>query len=321
MKHACFYAILARMAKKNVLILGAHGMLGSMVADVLSREPDFAVNATVRDQKEISSLKAHLPRVTWKSLDVEDVDTKTLTAALKGVEWVVNCIGIIKPYIHDDNPDETVRAVKINSLFPHYLARAAETTGSMVIQIATDCVYSGQKGAYVESDKHDALDVYGKSKSLGEAYSPHMMHLRDSIIGPELTGHASLLDWFLGQARGASVSGYTNHRWNGVTTLQFAKICGAIIKNNMQLGHMQHIAAADTPSKYEMLLCFAKEFERSDITVNPGEASHVIDRTLSTENSRVHAQLWKAARYDHIPTVAEMVHELATFDSRLKGIS
>ena len=93
-------------------------------------------------------------------------------------------------------------------MLPHQLARKAESSGAKVIQIATDCVYSGKKGEYVESDEFDPLDVYGKTKSLGEVTSPGVYHLRCSIIGPEPKEHKFLLDWFLGQPKNARVNGY-----------------------------------------------------------------------------------------------------------------
>src|SRR5262249_51893972 len=158
-----------------------------------------------------------------------------------------------KPYIRDDNAAEVERAVDVNASFPHRLARAAEQTGTRVIQIATDCVYSGTRGQYIEANEHDARDVDGKTKSLGEVNSPAVHHLRCSIIGPELKGHASLLDWFTRQPRGASVRGFLNHRWNGVTTLQYGRICRGIIRQQMALPRLIHVVPADVVSKADLL--------------------------------------------------------------------
>src|SRR5262245_47600681 len=205
--------------KTRVAILGASGMLGAMVADVLAGDSELSVLATVRDPHTRGRFAALYPTIEWRLLDADAGDASAIAAAIAGAAWVVNCIGIIKPYIHDDRADEVERAIRVNALFPHLLGRAAAQAGARVLQIATDCVFSGTTGGYTERSEHDALDVYGKTKSLGEAHLSGMHQLRCSIVGPEGRGHVSLLDWFLGQPRGAEVKGFTNHRWNGVTTL------------------------------------------------------------------------------------------------------
>jgi dTDP-4-dehydrorhamnose reductase len=279
----------------NIITLGSTGMLGSVVAGYLSKQPGCNATATTR-----------------ATLDAESASADSLSRLLEGKQWAVNCIGVIKPYIHDNNPAEVERATRVNALFPHLLAKAAEKTGCRVLQIATDCVYSGQKGRYGEPDKHDALDVYGKTKSIGEVYSSHVHHLRCSIIGPEPKAHVSLLDWFLGQPKGAKVNGFTNHLWNGVTTLAYAKLCAGIIRNNISLPHLVHVVPTGTITKSDLLLAFRANYKREDITVNPTQATVVIDRTLSTTQSDLNEQLWSAAGYAQPPTVAEMVAEMAS---------
>ncbi len=298
--------------KTKVAILGVGGMLGSMILDVFAKDKDFKVIATVRNKKELELFKNY-KSVEFRELDVEHADVKKLESALKGAKYVVNAIGIIKPYIHDDNAAEVERAVRINALFPHMLAKAAGK--AKVIQIATDCVYSGAKGKYKESDLHDALDVYGKTKSIGEAYFDNMYHIRCSIIGPELAGHLSLMDWFLTQPEGAKVNGFKNHHWNGVTTLQFAKLCVGIIKKEVTIKHLQHIIPSGKIAKSDMLKSFAKEFGRTDIEINPVDAPKVVDRTLATENAKMNEKVWRAAGYKKIPTVKEMIKELAEYQA------
>lgn len=294
----------------NVVVLGGTGMLGSMAVRYLSGDPSLRVVATARGDSASTQARQDLGATEWRELDAEGAGEAQIQAAIGQAHWVVNAIGVIKPYIHDDSAVEVERAIRINSLFPHLLAKAAEQTGARVIQIATDCVYSGQKGRYVESDKHDALDAYGKTKSLGEVASPNVWHLRCSIIGPERKAHVSLLDWFLGQGQGATVNGYTNHLWNGVTTLHFAKLCQGIIREGTVFPHMQHIVPSDAISKADMLRLFALHGGRQDVAVCPGAASSALDRTLATENEDVNRALWDAAGYRQPPTVPQMIEEL-----------
>lgn len=253
-----------------ITILGSTGMLGSMVAKVLPASR----------------------RLTRGHLDAR------IAAGIPDYDEgpVINCIGLIKPYC-----DDIVAAIETNSVYPYKLPKGT-------IQIATDCVYTGKKGDYVETDPHDALDVYGKTKSLGEA--PHLYNLRCSIIGPELKNHISLLDWFLAQKK---ANGFTNHKWNGITTLAFAKICKGIIDNNIELPQLQHIVPADTVTKAELLKIIAEEYE-VDIPVTEVEAPEAIDRTLATLNPDLNLKLWQAAGYENIPTIRELVRELAHYE-------
>jgi dTDP-4-dehydrorhamnose reductase len=297
----------------RVVVLGSTGMLGSMVLNHLACDSSLQLAATVRSRDLLEKMQGGLGNVEWRLLDAERRTIEEVAGLLRDAEWAINAIGVIKPYIHDDNAPEMQRAVTVNALFPHLLAGAAGKTGCRVLQIATDCVYSGVKGCYVETDNHDPLDVYGKTKSLGEVYSPNVHHLRCSIIGPEPKGHVSLLDWFLGQPRNGGVSGYSNHRWNGVTTLHFARLCQATIRQGLKLPHVQHVIPTGVVSKAELLRCFAREYQRQDITITSTEAKTVIDRTLATADDSLNRTLWAAAGYADPPSVPQMVAEMAQF--------
>lgn len=299
--------------KKQICILGATGMLGSMVLDVFVKDNDFIVTATARSAKELKGVQKKYPRIKTAILDVEFVSVKDLKKALKKPDWIINCIGIIKPYIHDDNFQEIERAIRINSLFPHALAKAAEELKAKVLQIETDCVYSGAKGKYKETDPHDAWDVYGKTKSLGETYSENVFHLRNSIIGPEPSAHVSLLDWFLGQPKNARANGFSNHYWNGITTLHFAKICAGIIKKNLKFPRLRHVIPKDIVSKERLLKIFSRYFKREDIKIKSVRAPNKVNRTLATENPELNQQIWQAAGYVKIPSVQAMVKELSEY--------
>jgi dTDP-4-dehydrorhamnose reductase len=305
--------------KKKVLVLGGTGMLGSMVTNCLARAEQFELIATARSNDMASVCKRRLPEVEWHTFDASSPNTTRERAGLfEQCNWVINCIGVIKPFINDSNAEQVERAIQVNSIFPHTIARLTEGI-ARVLQIATDCVYSGSKGRYVETDAQDALDVYGKTKSLGEVTAEHMHHLRCSIVGPEMRSPKSLMEWFLGQPQGASVNGFVNHQWNGVTTLHFAKLCRAIIANDLELSHMQHVVPDGAVTKYDMLKEFARRYGRDDLIINATEAPAIIDRTLETTNPGKNQQLWNAAGYPQVPTVPQMIEELATFNYKLKA--
>jgi dTDP-4-dehydrorhamnose reductase len=290
-------------------------MLGSMLTDELARHAGFCLTATRRATAETPKRGA-IPGVAWVPFDASAANLEEALSACGKHQWIINAIGITKPLIRDDNPAQIERAVRVNVLLPHAVARYAEAHGARVLQIATDCVYSGARGAYVETDAHDALDAYGKTKSLGECYAPNTAHLRCSIVGPEPKDFKFLLEWFRTQPPGARVSGFLNHQWNGITTLHFARLCAGIIESDLELPHSQHVVPQGVVSKAEMLRLFASAYERLDIQITDTNASQVIDRTLSTLNHKLNARLWLAAGCPAPPSLPEMIAELSQYRYR-----
>jgi dTDP-4-dehydrorhamnose reductase len=299
------------MRDVNVLVLGASGMLGSMVVDVLARDAALSLAASVRDPVLAARLAGDHPEVDWRIVDVETASDADLSEAIGESDWVVNAIGITKPLIDEDDLDSRTRAIRVNADFPHRLARLTRAAGARVLQIATDCVYSGAQGCYTESDAHDAHDVYGMTKSLGEAPAENAHHLRASIIGPEPSAHRFLLDWVVGQPGGARLRGFTNHLWNGVTTLHFARIVAGIVRAGAPTWQLQHLVPGDAISKCDLLRAIASGFRRDDLEIEPVEVEDRVDRTLATDAPEVNATLWRDAGYDEPPGVAAMVEELA----------
>lgn len=289
----------------TVLVLGAAGMLGSVVAEHLTHDPSLHVWSAMRDPASAEDLGIRGERLLRFDAEAD------LLPSLAGVDYVINCIGIIKPYIQDSDRTTVARAVEVNARFPFRLAEAAESANVRVIQIATDCAYSGRDGCYRETAPHDARDVYGKTKSLGEVHSPNVAHVRCSIIGPERRGFVSLLSWFLRQSPGSTVNGYRNHLWNGVTTFHFAKFCRGVIQRRVPLRHLQHLVPADDITKADLLRCFGRQFGRADISILEVDAPESIDRRLRTDDETQNRRLWAAAGYDAPPAIETMVEELA----------
>ena len=249
----------------KLLILGSTGMLGNAVARHFLANPAYQTFTTYRD-------KAFAFRGNAVYFDVLENDFSALP---QEVDYVINCIGIIKPFMKDSIEN----AIVINSLFPWKLAAWCKERGAGLIHITTDCVYSGSKGKYVESDLHDALDDYGKSKSLGECASDAMV-LRTSIIGEEIHKNSSLIAWAKSQ-KGKRINGFTTHLWNGVTTAEYARICGQIISEGLYEKGLFHVHAADDVTKYQMMQLFNRKF---GLNMDIEEAAPAkCDRTLRSE--------------------------------------
>jgi len=252
----------------KVAVLGDTGMLGSMLKGEL-----YAQGLDVVGYNRSNGMGVEYNADMFKRIE---------TVIDPSVTHVVNCIGAIKPVF--DRPESELNAVYTNAVFPRELADWADCKTiwgegeKKVIHITTDCVFDGADGWYTENSPHNALDNYGKSKSLGEPIN--CMTLRTSIIGPEWGGNKrSLVEWFLSN-RGGEVNGYTNHMWNGVTTLELARCISDIIWNDMYTVGVKHLFSHDT-SKFELLLLMNDAWELG-IKVNPTEAGTPCNRTLRT---------------------------------------
>ena len=254
-----------------------------------------------------------------KSGNNADYDFNVLTDDVSALidksnpDYIINCIGAIKPRIDEKFMYSVKDAIEINSIFPHELLEATANTQVKVIQIATDCVFSGLKGAYSETDSHDALDVYGKTKSLGEILSPNFLNIRASIIGPEKGRATSLLEWFLNQPKNSQIRGFANHYWNGVSTFHFAKVClGVIASGNFESGKV-HLVPQDKVNKFQLLNFFMGAYSRQDLQISEEYPDALVDRTLTTSNPLLNETLWKNAGYIEIPTIRQIVYEMKNF--------
>jgi len=203
-------------------------MLGHEFIKALINYKNFNITATSRDLKNkfISNSKK---KIKWIHLDVETIKIKSLKKIVHNQHYIINCIGLIKPYIKENSLKDLKKALKINSIFPAELNESMNKSNCKIFQIATDCVFSGSKGNYNEKNLHDAFDVYGKSKSLGEINNKNFFNVRCSIIGPELKNFNSLYEWFKKSSQNSKLSGFINHQWNGLTTKAYAYAIIAII--------------------------------------------------------------------------------------------
>ena len=155
----------------------------------------------------------------------------------------------------------------------------------------------------------DANDLYGKSKIVGEIEGKNKHILRSSIIGPEAGEGFSLMNWFL-KNKQDEVSGFQNHQWNGVTTLNFSRIVEGMIKYNKFDFKTQHLIPKNTISKAQLLEEIKRHFNKN-INVKHTNAETLIDRTLKTENQELNEELWKFGGYNKIPSIEENIEELA----------
>lgn len=262
----------------RILVLGVSGMLGNAMLRVLSERADLQVFGTARSGVAKHFFSPEIVKRVITGVDVENQDALTCVLTECRPQVVINCIGLIKQLADANDP---LVALPINAMLPHRLARLCELGGARLIHVSTDCVFSGTKGNYRESDQSDATDLYGKSKYLGEVSYPHTITLRTSIIGHELSSANGLVGWFLAQE--GRVKGYTRAIFSGLPTMELARVVRDVVLPRVDLSGLYHVASAPI-TKYDLLKLVAEVYGKT-IEIVPDDAV-VIERSLCADRFR-----------------------------------
>lgn len=281
----------------KILILGVTGMLGNAVFRVFSSDLDHDTWGTVRSSAALRYFAPQHQAHLLSGVDVLDQDALTSVIAEVRPDVVINCVGLIKQLADAKDP---LTALPINAMLPHRLARLCALSGARLIHISTDCVFSGRKGGYLESDVSDAEDLYGKSKYIGELHDlPHAITLRTSIIGHELNSNHSLVDWFLSQE--GSTRGFSKAIFSGLPTAELARVMKDFVLPHPELNGLYHVSA-EPIAKLDLLTLIAGQYGKS-IEIRP-DAALVIDRSLNSERF-TQATGYKAPTW---PQLIELMH-------------
>ena len=257
----------------RVLILGGSGMVGHRLW--LECRQRFDTFVTLRGP--LRSYPGALLFEPHRVVDGADLtDDATLHSALRRVEpdVVVNAAGLVK---QRPSGQEPLAAIAVNALLPHRLAALCAPEGTRLVQLSTDCVFSGRCGNYSETDLPDPVDIYGRSKLLGEVAGPRQLTVRHSVIGRELSGRSGLLEWFLAN-RGGRVRGFTRAVFSGLTTLELAKTIVRILEEQPSLEGVWHVAGPAI-SKHDLLVSLRGAFG-IPVEIEPDETT-VVDRSLN----------------------------------------
>lgn len=258
----------------KVLILGGSGMLGHKLGQVLTERADTYL-AFRRASAPYAQHGLFEPGHALDNVSAEDFDSVIRAVAQVRPDVLVNCVGIVK---QDAAAKDPLRSITVNALFPHRMSDLCKAAGARLIHLSTDCVFSGRKGSYRETDASDAEDLYGRTKLLGEVSDNHCLTLRTSMIGREIAGSHGLVEWFLSQ-KGKSVRGFKRAIFSGFTTRALSEIIADIIHNHPELHGVWHVAA-EPINKFD-LLSLIRDVYRLNVEIEPDE-NFVCDRSLET---------------------------------------
>ncbi|OXX82773.1 hypothetical protein AVM15_16440, partial [Paraclostridium benzoelyticum] len=248
---------------QKVLIFGATGMAGHMVAMYLSK---------IKEKYTVYNV-CHNSKLNENSIlcDINDINKINSIIDYVNPDVIINCIGVLNKSAELDIKN----TIYVNTFFPKLLDRIGEMKNIKILHLSTDCVFNGSKGNYSEESFKDEDGIYGLSKNFGEIYGKNSLTIRTSIIGPELKNGSGLFNWFMHQE--GIIKGFTNVYWNGITTLELAKVIDKALDLNIQ--GIYNIANETKISKYNLLNLMKSEFKKDNIEIEKFEEIHC-DKSL-----------------------------------------
>lgn len=273
--------------KNKILILGSTGLIGHQIHYLLSNDSRYKIfDIAYRNKLHNSTLL----------LDIRD--EKKLDSEIKRIkpDYVINCVGTL---IKESESDPEL-AIYTNSVLPHRLKNICNSLSIKLIHMSTDCVFSGKnKEPYKETDIKDGLDVYAKTKALGEIVENNHLTLRTSVIGPELKKDGEqLFNWFMSEKQ--EVEGFSDAIWSGVTSLELARGVKWAIEND--ICGLYQLTNGIPISKNEVLKLF-KIYTNKEISIRPISGINIDKSFIDTR---------KLINYQ-IPSYEVMISEMIEF--------
>jgi dTDP-4-dehydrorhamnose reductase len=263
----------------RTLVLGAGGMLGHKLIERLSAGGCEVIGTLRGSGEPYRSTRALAGARLRLGVSAEDIELVARALDETRAHAVINCIGIVKQREAAKDP---ASAIAVNALFPHLLAGLCRERGARLVHFSTDCVFSGRRGPYCESDPSDAEDLYGRTKFLGEVSAPGCLTLRSSIIGREIAGGAGLLEWFLAQ-RGRRIKGFAGALYSGLTTLAMADLVFDLLTRLPDIEGVWHVSG-EPISKFELLQLINEVYD-AGVTIERDNSFHC-DRRLDSSRFR-----------------------------------
>ena len=261
----------------RILILGGDGMLGHRL--LLSWRERHEIRVTLRqDLAAYREFGFFTSKNAYAGVDVRAIDRLTEVLADFRPDAVVNAVGIVTQRA---DARAVIPNLEINALLPRRLAVLCQPAGTRLVHLSTDCVFSGRKGSYAETDPADAQDIYGRTKYLGEVDDPNCITLRTSFIGKELLRKTALLEWFLAQT--GSIRGFRKAIFSGFTTIEIARIIETLLTRFPGASGVYHVSS-EPISKFELLGLIKKRLGLA-IEILPYD-DFVCDRSLDSTRFR-----------------------------------
>lgn len=281
-------------------------MLGHMAVRVLG--DNFEVFGTTRGERSSIPLLGKLLDGDHWITGVNVLNEKEIESVFRLVEpvAVINCVGLVKQKM--DNLSY-IESIEINALLPHKLFQLCQHFGSKLIQISTDCVFTCDDGIKRQTDYPNAVDLYGRTKLMGEVDYGTALTIRTSIVGRQISGQESFFEWVFSQ-RGSAPQGYVNALYTGLTTFALSNVISQILKYHYSLSGVWQVSS-DSISKYEIMKMLNRELSL-EIDIQR-DTSFYCDRRLD-------GKLFREKTGITVPTWDEMINQFASDQNFYQGV-
>ena len=281
----------------KLIIFGSNGMLGNYIKSYFTKMTTYKVICVTRKEYEIIPDNiSKLEKFLLSMISESESESKSESKSESENTCIINCNGLIPQRVDKAQYDSYYL---INTIFPLYLSNICKKYNIKLICPTTDCVFSGKKGDYIETDFHDEINTYGISKSLGESINATI--IRTSIIGEELQNKKSFLEFVKSSD---TINGWENHLWNGITCYQYCKVIHKIISEDLFWNGIRHIYSPVKKTKYE-LACIIKRVYGLSVVINKCNTDNIIDKTLFS--------IYNTNTIFNIPSLEEQIYEQSQY--------
>lgn len=173
--------------------------------------------------------------------------------------------------------DASAELMVVNALLPLHIA-ATLRADVLFVHASSDAVFDGSRSWRQVDEPPDAHHGYGLAKRLSEGCITRAktVVLRTSVVGPEAGQPRSLLSRLI--AHEHDVPGYVDHRWNGITSLEWARLARLAANGGLAPG-LHHPVCQHPVTKFELVSAIAQVYGRP-ARVDPVASGHPVDHTL-----------------------------------------
>lgn len=280
-------------------VTGASGMLGSALIAHLSKH--YKVFATSR--KHGIENKS----INWDCFDLTNLALLHKWLDKVKPDVVIHCAAIVNIDSCEENSNLAIQLhYKTTKMMADYLSH----NNGRLIYISTDSLFDGEKqSAYRESDLTAPLNVYARTKLMGEEPVKLMKHglvLRTNIVGWTQDGKASFFEWMLKSLiNNEPLNLFYDVVFSPLSVYDLSFIVEKII--NKPMFGLYHCAGSDSISKYDFGKKMAEIFCLSDLNTNRVSVDSVSFKAKRPKNMALNIEKIKTELEYDFPSAEDTI--------------
>jgi dTDP-4-dehydrorhamnose reductase len=280
-------------------VTGASGMLGTALIDELSNK--YKVFATSRNkglEKE---------GIQWDCFDLTNSQQLKRWLVNTAPDVVVHCAAMVNVDGCENNVDF---ATKLHVNTTTTIANYLDKNNKNLVYISTDSVFDGrQKRPYVESDEVNPLNIYAKTKLLGEKpvlLMENGLVLRTNIIGWSRSDNSSFAEWILkGLSENKPLTLFDDVMFSPLHVSNLSIIITQAIES--EISGLYHCTSKDSVSKFDFGIKMATVFNLSISNIKKISVDDMNFKANRPKNMALNSKkLSSILRYD-FPTATDAI--------------